>query len=208
MFGRLHVLPVIAKLLHKHPLVRADLLLTDRNVRLIEEGIDIAVRIGPLDDSSLHAICIGSVRQCLVASPSYITEHGIPEQPDQLQAHNIIGGESNRAAIRWHFKEPWTRGVDLMPKFEVNSVDARLAAAAVGLGIANVLSYQVKDALASGTLRLIMDAFAPSPLPIHLLFHPNRSKLPAVRCFIEMMKKQNIDGDGGIEEPLVGFPFA
>lgn len=197
LFGQMHVLPVLAALLRQNRDLRAQLLLVDRNVRIIEEGIDVAVRIGVLDDSSLISVPLGMVRQCLVASPEYCAGRGMPEHPEQLASHDIIGGDSGRTGTSWHFGDRPGRGIAVKPRFAVNSVDARLAAAAAGLGIANVLSYQAAAGLAAGTLRLVLQDYVPRPLPVQLVFHPNRSRLPAVRRFIEMMQERRSRTDHG-----------
>ncbi|MBE7212955.1 MAG: LysR family transcriptional regulator [Gluconacetobacter diazotrophicus] len=190
MFGRLHVLPVVAALLRRHRDLRAHLLLLDRNVRLVEEGIDIAVRIGVLADSALSAVTIGTVRQCLVASPEYCAERGIPTRPDQLPDHDLVGGDSPRTGPHWRVAGEHGRGLAVVPRLAVNTVDARLAAAAAGLGIANVLDYQAAAELASGALRPLLEEFAPPPLPVQLVFHPSRARLPAVRRFIDGMRER------------------
>lgn len=190
VFGRLHVLPVVVALLRSHPEVKAHLMLVDRNIRLVEEGLDVAVRIGALDDSALVAAAIGSVRQVLVASPDYCARRGRPRQPAELTGHDIVHGDTGRVGVHWRFGARGDRVVTVIPRVRVNSVDATLAAAAAGLGIANVLSYQAAEGLASGALRTVLEAHAPPPIPIHLLFHSSRSRVPAVRRFVDMMRER------------------
>ena len=186
VFGRLHVLPVVAGLLAAHPDLSVRLLLVDRNIRLVEEGIDVALRIGDLRDSSLRAVAIGSVRQVLVASPAYCERRGRPTHPRELAAHDIIAGDNVRTGTHWRFGS--RSHVAVTPRLTVTSIDAQLAAVAAGLGIANVLTYQAAEGLAAGTLCSVLDEHAPPPLPIHLLYDVSRARLPAVRLFIDAMR--------------------
>lgn len=187
VFGRLHVLPVLTDLLAGHRAMTARLMLLDRNIRLVEEGIDVAVRIGALRDSSLRAVVVGAVRQVVVASPDYCARRGRPAGPRDLAEHDVIAGDGVRSGTLWRFGRG-SEGVPVAPRLSVNSVDALLAAATAGLGLANVLSYQAAAGLAAGTLCRVLDAHAPPPLPVHLLFDASRARMPAVRCFVEGMR--------------------
>lgn len=189
VFGRLHVLPVVADLLARHPALSVRLMLLDRNIRLVEEGIDVAVRIGPLRDSSLRAVAIGSVRRVVVASPAYLARRGVPVDPRDLSRHDIVAGDAIRPGAPWRFG-PRSRGIAVAPRLTVTSVDAELAAVLAGQGLANLLSYQAAEGLASGALRSVLDAHAPPPIPVHLLFDANRARTPAVRLFIDGMRRQ------------------
>jgi DNA-binding transcriptional LysR family regulator len=186
VFGRLYVLPVVADLIRAHPELSIRLLLLDRNIRLVEEGVDIAVRIGELRDSSLKATRIGSVGQLIVGSPQYCARRGRPVQPRDLADHDLIADDAARTGGFWRFG-PKATGVQITPRLRVSSVDAQLAAAAAGLGLTNVLSYQAVEGLASGALCSVLDEHAPPALPVHLLFDANRTQTPAARVFIEAM---------------------
>lgn len=190
MFGRLHVLPVVSKLLAEHQGLSARMMLLDRNVRIVEEGIDVAVRIGALSDSNLRAIQIGSVHQTIVASPTYLVEHGLPTSPDDLVGHRCIAGSGVRTGGLWPFGSKGETAVNVVPRLTVNTVDATLAAAEAGLGVANLLSYQTASAIAAGRLVRVLADHAPPPLPVSLLFETGRAAMPAVRLFIEAMKKR------------------
>lgn len=187
MFGRLHVLPVVDALLTGHHDLAVRMMLIDRNVRIVEEGIDVAVRIGSLADSSLKAVRVGAVRQVLVASPAYIARRGAPTTLAELASHDVIGMEGPRTANEWSFASGRWRS-ERRPRLIVNTVDATLAAAEAGRGIANLLSYQVADALDGGRLVSLLPDEAPPPLPVHLLFEPLRAALPSVRLFVDAMK--------------------
>ena len=193
VFGRLHVLPVVADLLARHRQMSVRLLLLDRNIRLVEEGIDVAVRIGEPRDSSLRSVAVGTVRQVLVASPAYCAARGHPADPKALSLHDVIAGDNVRTGSQWRFG-PRSVGVAVTPRLTVTSIDAQLAAAAAGLGIANVLSYQAAEGLAAGTLCRVLDEHAPLPMPIHLLFDAGRANLPSVRLFLDGMRARAKSG--------------
>ncbi|MGF7154891.1 LysR family transcriptional regulator [Novosphingobium gossypii] len=187
-FGRLHVLPVINELLARHEALNARMMLFDRNVRIVEEGIDVAVRIGTLTDSSLRTVAIGSVRQTIVASPAYVAEHGLPRTPVDLKAHRCIAGNGIRIGNAWPFGAKADEVVQVTPRLTLNTIDAAIAAAEAGQGFANVLSYQVADAIKAGRLVPVLTDHAPPPLPVSLLYDPGRAAMPAVRAFIEAMR--------------------
>lgn len=187
VFGRLHVLPVIGDLLARHPDLTARLMLLDRNIRLVEEGIDVAVRIGELRDSSLRAVPVGAVRQVVVASPDYIARRGRPAHPRELAGHDIITGDNVRTGQHWRFG-PRSHAIPVTPRLTATSIDAQLAAAEAGFGLANVLSYQAAAGLAAHSLCSVLDEHAPPPVPVHLLFDASRARMPAVRSFIDGMR--------------------
>ncbi|RVQ68668.1 LysR family transcriptional regulator [Croceicoccus ponticola] len=190
MFGRMHVLPVVSALLAKHDGLSARMMLVDRNVRIVEEGIDLAVRIGAVADSALRAITIGSVRQTVVASPGYLAEHGVPVVPADLTHHRCIVTSGVRAGAAWSFEANGGAVVDVAPRLTVNTIDATVAAAEAGLGVANLLSYQTADPIAAGRLVRVLDDQAPVPMPVTLLFEAGRAAMPAVRLLIEAMKER------------------
>ncbi|WP_311271114.1 LysR family transcriptional regulator [Sphingobium sp. WCS2017Hpa-17] len=197
MFGRLHVLPVINALLASHDGLTARMMLLDRNVRIIEEGIDVAVRIGALADSSLRVMTIGAVRQTIVASPAYLAEHGSPATPANLAVHRCVVASDVRGGGAWSFGARGESIVDVVPRLTVNSIDAAIAAAETGVGLANVLSYQVAERIARGRLIEILADHAPPPMPVSLLYDPGRAAMPAVRAFIEAMRSQAGQGAWG-----------
>ena len=192
MFGRLHILPVVLEMLALYPELKVRLLLLDRAVQLVEEGVDIAVRIADLPDSSMHMLRIGEVRRVLSASPSYLTAQGEPVTPADLRQHDLIAIEDEVGPLRG-------RGVAYAgrtgpsPRLSVNSVDAAIAAAVAGLGIVQTLSYQIADYLAVGALRQL-SAGDPAPaLPISLLFQSGGRDRPNIRAFVELAR-QRFDG--------------
>ena len=194
-FGRLHVMPVVAELIDRHPALDIRMMLFDRNVRIVEEGIDVAVRIGPLADSALRALRIGAVRQMIVASPAYLARHGVPTRPAELAAHRLIASSGPRAANEWRLAGRQTAPARL--RLTVNTVDAAIAAAEAGVGLANFLDYQVEDAIDAGRLIEVLRPAAPQLLPVSLLFEASRANTPATRAFVEAMHERARQGRWG-----------
>lgn len=194
-FGRLHVLPVVAELIDRNPLLDIRMMLIDRNVRIVEEGMDVAVRIGALADSSLKALRIGSVRQVIVASPGYLSRYGAPDTPKALAGYRTIALTGPRAGEEWHFGDRLR--VSLRPRLRVNTVDAAIAAIEAGVGIGNLLSYQADAALAAGRMIEILAPETPAPIPVQLLFEAGRGTLPAMRAFIDAMRARARDQGWG-----------
>ena len=191
VFGRRHVTPLVTAFLDAHPAVAVDLVLADRNLDLIEEGLDAAVRIGPLADSSLVARRVGEVRRVLVASPDYLAARGTPRTPGDLARHDAIFSSGRPVPVEWRFQEG-ARGrvVRLAPRLLVNEVEAALVGARMGRGIAMALSYQVADDLAAGALVRLLPSYEPPPLPVQLVVPGGRHMAPRVRAFLGHAARQ------------------
>lgn len=187
-FGRLHILPLVNRLLRAHPGLRVSLTLIDRVVRLVDEGIDVAVRIGDLSDSSLHALKVAEVRRILVASPAYLAARGMPANIPALHDHDLISFAEIDRAPEWRFGPAGKPAIRIEPRLIVNTADAAIAAAVDGMGIARVLSYQALDAIAAGTLVALHDDVAPPPVPVHLVYQANRRASVNVRAFVEVAR--------------------
>lgn len=185
MFGRMHIAPVLADLMRAHPRLKVTLMLTDRNVRVIEEGIDVAVRIGELSDSSLIARQVTQVRHVLVASPAYLAAHPAPRSPAELKMHSIIALDSMTPNGEWRFDASRAKPVRIEPRLHTNDVAAAIDAAVRGLGIVRLLSYQVIDHLAAGRLLPVLDDFALEPAPVTLLHSAARQASANVRAFVD-----------------------
>jgi DNA-binding transcriptional LysR family regulator len=167
VFGRLHVLPIVAELLREFADIRVRLVLSDRVASLVDDHLDVAVRIGELGDSSLVALRVGSVRRVTCASPAYLEAQRRPKRPADLARHACIAFESTAAAtiataIEWRFAD---ETVTIRPRLTVTTAEAAIDAALAGLGIARVLSYQLRE---SPLVRLLA-AFEPPPLPVQLV---------------------------------------
>lgn len=186
VFGRLHVLPVVVEFLAMYPLVTARMLLVDRIVDLIEEGLDIAVRIGSLPDSSLVATRLGTIRSVVCASPSYLATRGTPATPQELAGHDCITFNTIPSAERWSFSARKESRVAIHARLTVNTAEAAIDAAKAGLGIARVLSYQAEASLNDGSLRLILEAFEPGAMPVSLVHREDRLPQAKVQSFIAL----------------------
>jgi DNA-binding transcriptional LysR family regulator len=190
LFGRLHVMPVVETFLAEHSAARARALLINRVVDLVEEGMDVAVRLAPLADSGIVATKLGEVRKLICASPSYVERAGAPETPADLQRHVCVGDEEGNAGALWRFAEPAPRrkgtfAVTVRPRLALNSAGASIDAAVRGHGICRALSYQVAEHVAAGRLVTLLDAFEPEPLPVSLVFHPVPRRNVTLRAFID-----------------------
>lgn len=183
VFGRLHVLPIMVDFLRAHPLVTARMLLVDRVVDLLEEGLDIGIRIGELPDSSLRAVRLGAIRYVACASPAYLAARGTPASPRDLASHDCISFNTLSQADRWSFG-PKQHRVPVKPRLIVNTAEAAIDAAKAGLGVARLLSYQVEASLAEGSLRLILVPFEPAPIPVNLIHREDRLPQAKVQSFV------------------------
>ncbi|MBB6249473.1 LysR family transcriptional regulator [Nitrospirillum iridis] len=184
LFGRMHVLPIVTEYLDAYPAMSARTFFIDRPVNIIEEGIDVAVRIGRLPDSGFTAIKVGSVRRVICGAPAYFERHGIPTTPTDLKDHRIAASTSAWASPEWRFADD--QRVLLHPTLSCNTNDAAIATALSGWGLTRVLHYQVGPALLEGRLRIVLSEHEEPPLPIHVL-HPEGRHAPAkVRAFIDL----------------------
>lgn len=185
-FGRTHVAALVLDFLRAEPRVTASLLLLDRVVNLVEEGIDVAVRIAHLPDSTLIARRVGTVRRVVVASPAYLTERGVPERPDDLKRHDIIAFTGLLPGREWRFVDNGrSTSVALSPRFEVNDAVAAIAGAERGDGITIALSYMVAGAIAQRRLLPVLDRFTPPAVPVQLVYPRTRTMAAKVRAFLD-----------------------
>jgi DNA-binding transcriptional LysR family regulator len=188
MFGRMHVTPIVLELLARHPELSARLLYADHVVGLMEESVDVAVRIGALSDSSLHAVRVGALRRVVCASPAYLEAHGAPRTPQELQAHRLIGFVGVQPHRAWSFGGGASKALQLTPapRLTVNTADAAIAAARQGHGLTRLLSYQVAEHLASGALVRVLARFEPPQVPIHVVHAEGKAAPARVRAFVEL----------------------
>ncbi|TDH63082.1 LysR family transcriptional regulator [Dankookia rubra] len=187
VFGRLHVAPVVTAFLAAQPAVTAELQLADRNVDLLEEAIDVALRIGPLLESGLVARRVGSVRRLVAASPGYLAARGMPAVPEDLNQHDIVEFHSRVTPREWRFLAPEGREVvqRIVPRFAVNEARAAVAAAVAGHGIVSALSYQMAAELGNGALVRLLRGWEMPALPVSLVFPSARLLPPRVRAFLD-----------------------
>ena len=187
MFGRMHVLPIALDFRRDHPKVAVSLLLLNRIVSYVDEGIDLGLRIGHLPDSSLRAIPLGSVRRVLCASPDYLAAAGTPERPGDLPRFDTIALASGRPQPdRWSFgAEPGMIAVQVKPQLAVSTVQAALDAAVAGGGLVRVLSYQSAPLEAAGKLRRLLPEYEPPPVPVQLVYPAGRHMPLKTRLFLD-----------------------
>mgnify|MGYP000067396373 CR=1 FL=1 len=186
LFGQRFVAPILRAWLDDHPTMTASALFVDRNVSLLDEGLDLAVRIGDLPDSTLAARRVGAVRRVVVAAPDYLDRHGQPRTLGDLAAHRLVfvSGVDERPA--WVFTRGGKRqSLRLAPALTLNTLEAAITAAEEGWAIARALSYQVAEALADGRLVELLDDAEDAVLPVHLLHAERRRPAAKIRSFID-----------------------
>ena len=190
VFGRLYATPLLTRYLELYPKVSIELQLANHYVSLVEEGVDVAIRVGTLVDSGLISRGLGQTQRTLVASPAYLSQYGMPRLPSELAGHRLIAFSGAVSQREWPF---WTDGrmssVPVEPQFLSNSDEAAIDHAIAGGGIASTLSYQVGDACRTGRLVEILRAFAPPPVPIQAVFPTSRLLSRKVRAFIDLVEQ-------------------
>jgi DNA-binding transcriptional LysR family regulator len=189
LFGQLHVVPAVTSFLQRYDKVKVDLLLLDRVVNMVEEGIDVGVRIAPLADSSMIATRIGEVRQVVCASPRLLRRVGVPTHPRELAGSPMVHFRGLAPAPAWNFAEEGQRfSVPVEGPFTCNQAAASVEACAEGLGFGRFLSYQVESLVAAKRLRIVLEGFEPPPIPIHIVFAHARLMSPRIRVFVDWLK--------------------
>jgi DNA-binding transcriptional LysR family regulator len=187
-FGRLHVSPVMSAYLKRYPEVSADLRLSDRMINLVEDGVDLAVRIGHLPDSTLVGRHVGEMRRIVVASKEYLKRRGEPKTPEAIASHDTIQFGAMTAAPDWRFVEDGREiRVPVLPRFSSNSADAAIGYAEDGGGLTRVLAYQAAASLKAGRLKIVLAKFEQPPLPIHIVYPTSRLLSAKVRTFIDLV---------------------
>jgi DNA-binding transcriptional LysR family regulator len=188
-FGRLHVSPVMTAFLKRYPDVTGELRLQDRMVSLVEDGVDLAVRIGELADSSLVARHVGEMRRIVVASPAYLRARGEPKNPASLASHDTIQFGSTTGSTDWRFVESGGNEVRIgyTPRFSTNSSDAALQYAEAGGGLTRLMAYQAAASLKAGKVKIVLETFEPPALPIHIVYPTSRLLSAKVRAFIDLV---------------------
>lgn len=195
IFGRLHVAPLLQRYMAAFPQVMVELDLNDRNVSLVDEGVDVAIRIGGLAASGLVARRIGETAKVVVGTPGYLERHGRPAHPRDLASHRVILFGPSHAARQWTFTGRSRQAggglvtVDVVPRFATNSGDAALAFARDGGGLTRALLYQVQPDIAAGRLVTVLDEFTPDPSPIQAVLASKRMLPTRVRSFIDFTQE-------------------
>ncbi len=188
LFGRLHILPVVSDFLATYAEINVRLVLSDRNLHLLEDHVDVAVRIGQLPDSNMVATRIGAMRTVVCASPQLIASHGLPQVPRDLAGLPCVNFDFLSPASTWSFRSKGAGGnseVPVKPRLSVSTAEAAVWAAAQGIGVTRVLHYQCAEALRDGSLRTLLEDFEVETLPVHLI-HGGQGALPSkMRVFLD-----------------------
>ena len=187
-FGQLHVLPVLIDFLALFPQINVRLLLLDRNVQLVEDHVDMAVRIGKLPDSTMIATAIGSMRMVVCASPEFLADRAIPQTPEELQRLPCVTFDGPTPSPGWQLRDPQTNAPMIVPvtsRLSVTTVEGAVRAAIRNVGVTRLLYYQVADAIKAGKLQVILEQFEPDPAPVSLV-HAARGQMPLkMRRFLD-----------------------
>lgn len=186
LFGERVIAPIVRDFLDLHPEITVRTLFVDRLVHLLEEGIDVAVRLSELPDSALSAIKVGTVRRVIVASPSYIARHGLPKAPEDLINHKTINSTTMDLPSTWTFQQAGkNRVARISPRMTVNTVRSAIDAACAGWGLTRTLSYQVGEHLKKGTLVEILAGWDDRVTPVHLVHQEGFHASAKTRAFLD-----------------------
>jgi DNA-binding transcriptional LysR family regulator len=187
LFGRMFVMPLVVEYLNRYPDTAVSAVLLDRVVNLLEEGVDVGIRIGELPDSNMQATAVGSVRLVVCASKEYLRRHGVPRTPEELLQHTIIASSAGSASISWRFGGRMLR---IEPRLAVTTNDGAIEAALRGFGITRMLSYQVSPYVRAGDLRTVLEEHEPAPRPINIVHREGRHACAKVRAFVDLIAER------------------
>lgn len=187
LFGQQFMVPILTDFLRENPEVTIRALFVDRVVSLVDEGIDVSIRIGHLPDSSHSAIKVGKVRQVICGAPAYFAAHGVPSKPADLASHSISTATGSFAALDWQFGKDQKQRVRVKPRLFCSTYDAVIRATLDGWGLARVLSYHIGEHLVAGRLQTVLADFEQEPLPIHIVHPEGRRASAKVRAFVDLV---------------------
>jgi DNA-binding transcriptional LysR family regulator len=187
LFGTLFVTPIVTEYLRCYPEVSVSCWFMDRVVNLVEEGVDVAVRIAELPDSSLLAARVGQVRRVICAAPAYLAQYGSPRKPADLAAHTIISASAVTPQPEWRLvRDGSPCNVRLQPRLTTTTNESAIAAALDGFGLVRLLSYQVAELVRTGQLVIVLDDHEPPPVPVHVVHREGRHASRKVRAFLDL----------------------
>ncbi len=186
LFGQEFLVPILTEFLDQNPNVTVKALFVDRVVNIVDEGIDVAIRIGELPDSSYSAIRVGTVRRIVCGAPAYFATNGVPLEPADLAQHRIITATSAFASLEWRFGLTQKTSIHVTPRLSCSTYDAVIRATVQGWGLSRPLSYQVGNHLVAGNLQTVLTEFEESPLPVHIVHPEGRRASAKVRAFIDL----------------------
>ena len=185
LFGRIYVAPILRDYLDRYPAVSARALFVDRMVNMAEEGVDVAIRIGELPDSSLTAVRVGFVRRVVFGAPGYFARYGVPGHPTELAGHHAVSVENGAPSIvDWRFADG-AIAVQVPSRLSVTTLDSAIETALSGWALARTLSYQIAPHVMEGALRIVLRDFEPKPLPIHVVHQEGRRASAKLRSFVD-----------------------
>ncbi len=191
LFGRRYVAPIVSEFIRRHKEVNVEMLFVDRVVNAVEEGLDVAVRIGHLRDSSLVAIRIGEVRRVVCASPQYLRRHGVPRTPEEVRAHRCVRHIGLSPRNEWNFRiGRRATSIPIVCALVSNEIDSTLNACANGLGLGMFLSYQTAPYRKSNKIRYVLEEFETEPVPVHVVYPHTRRLSATVRAFVDECVKK------------------
>ncbi|MBN0988927.1 LysR family transcriptional regulator [Amphritea pacifica] len=187
LFGQIHITPILTEYLQHNPSVTVRAVFYDRISNILDEGLDVAIRIGHLKDSTLYATPVGSVQRLVCASPGYLEKHGIPGHPSELREHEIIQASTVEPSSTWQFESPLGKeSVKLSPRLHCSQNGAAITAARQGFGITRLMSYQVGEELKNGSLTRILQDYESQPLPVSIVHLEGRQANAKIRAFIDL----------------------
>lgn len=187
LFGQKHIVPIMTEYLQKNPSVTVRALFYDRVSNILDEGLDVAIRIGHLKDSSIYATQVGSVQRVVCASPAYLKERGMPRYPSDLADHEIIHASTVEPSTTWRFDSKGGKEVvKVSPRLHCSQNGAAIAAARQGLGITRLMSYQVGEEFKNGSLERILRDYETKPLPVNIIYLEGRQANAKIRSFIDL----------------------
>jgi DNA-binding transcriptional LysR family regulator len=187
LFGRRYVSPIVSEFIRRHTHVSVDMLFVDRLVNVVEEGLDVGIRIGHLSDSSLVAIPVGQVRRVVCATPQYLRRHGVPSVPADIQAHRCIRHTGLSPRSEWHFRVGRRSVVAPIDSVVTcNDIDSSLSTCLSGLGLGMFLSYQIASDRKAGKLECVLEEFETEPLPVQVVYPHSRLLSTKVRAFVDV----------------------
>ena len=187
LMGNKMVMPIVTEYLNRYPEVSASCWFLDRRVNMVDEGVDVAVRVGELPDSSMQAIRVGQVRRVICAAPAYFAQHGKPECPNDLHQHAIVSASGVTRLPEWRLVENGeVRVVKLRPRLTTTTNDSAVSAVLQGFGLTALLSYQVAEQVQQGLLQAVLQDYEPPPLPVHVVHREGRHASHKARAFIDL----------------------
>ena len=186
LFGRRYVVPILHDFLNRYPKVSADILFVDRVVNLIEEGIDVAVRIAHLKDSSIVAIPVGQVRRVVCASEQYLRRHGMPQEPKDIRGHRCIRHLGLAPRSEWPFRiGNRLVNIPITSVVTSNDIASALDACVQGLGLGMFLSYMSAPYCKNGQLKYVLESFETEPIPVQIVYPQTKLLSSKVRMFVD-----------------------